>query len=200
MSTSNEITLTRGLSKLKTLDKQIQNLIQESTFVSYSGELRPAPPAAKQSKARFQQIGDLIEFRRKLKSAIITSNAMTRITICGREMTVAEAIEEKQSIKHKKTLLSRLRSQYSDSLLQVETHNNRIRSNLEKETRYQSDDKKTDTTEDYQRGYMKLHQISLYDPISVAPQIDNLDQYIRDFECEVDHVLSESNAVTKISV
>ena len=200
MSNQNQITLVRALSKLKTLDKQIQSLIQGSVFVSVSGELRPVAVEAKKSKPKYQQINDLVEYRRKLKSAIITSNATTQIEICGKAMTVAEAIEEKQSIKHKKLLLSTLKRQYSDALFQVENHNNRIRANLERETRITSEDKKTETSEEYQRGYMKLHKIGLYDPIAISSQIDNLDKYIRDFECEVDHVLSESNAITKISV
>ena len=62
------------------------------------------------------------------------------------------------------------------------------------------DDKKTETSEQYQRGYMKLHQVKLYDPIYITTQIEKLDNYIREFECEVDHVLSESNAVTKITM
>ena len=200
MSSDNSITLVRGLTKLKTLDKQIQNLIQGTTFVSVEGELRPVQNYVKSAPSTYQKINDLIEFRRKLKSAIITSNATTHITICDRTMTVAEAIEEKQSIKHKKLLLSTLRQQHSQYLREVETHNARIRSNLERETKFQSDDKKTETSEEYQRGYMKLHQIRLFDPIHVRKQIDDLDTYIREFECEVDHVLSESNAVTKITV
>jgi hypothetical protein len=200
MLSNTAITLVRCLTKLKTLDKQIQGLIQKTVFVSIEGELRPVQENVKKALSSYQKINDLIEYRRKLKSAIIISNATTQVIICGRKMTVAEAIEEKQSIKHKKTLQSSLKQQYAKYLREVENHNTKIRSNLERETSYQSDTKKTETSEEYQRGYMKLHKIKLFDPLNIVKQIDLLDEYIREFECEVDHVLSESNAITKIIV
>ena len=200
-SQTNGITMVRALTKLKTLDKQIEAKVLGTTFLSVSGEIRPVEEVAKRAPSNFQRINDLIDFRRRLKSAIITSNANTQVTICGQTMSVAEAIEEKQSIKHKTRLLSTLRTQYSQRLHEVEQHNSRIRGNLERETRSNSnDDKNSDSSLEYQKNYMKRHEINLYDPISITTQIEKLDNYIREFECEVDHVLSESNAITRVDV
>lgn len=199
-----QITVVRGLTMLKNLDKKIQRITGEAVFVSVKGELRSPVEASKSADSKFQQINDLITFRRRLKSALITSNANTLVKVCGRELSIAETIEEKQAIKHKKELLAKMKNQHASAIREIESHNQSMRHNLESEKRRSGEDKKSDTTvkseEEYQRGYMKLHRIELYDPINIQGQIDKLQAYIEDFESEVDHVLSESNATTHINV
>jgi hypothetical protein len=199
------ITVVRGLTMLKNLDKKILRITGDSEFVSVKGELRSPTDGSKNAVIRLQQISDLITFRQKLKSALIISNANTLIKVCGREMSVAESIEEKNSIKHKKSLLVRMKAQYASAISELERHNSQMRTNLETEARRaNTDEKRSETTakssEEYQKGYMKLHKLELYDPINIKSEITNLETYIEDFESEVDHTLSESNAITTIQV
>ena len=58
------------------------------------------------------------------------SNAVTKVNICGQEMTVAEAIETKSSIKNYKNLLANLKRQYSECNRQVENTNQSVRNRL----------------------------------------------------------------------
>ena len=95
------MTITRALSSLKNLDKKIEKLIGSAVFVSVRGELRQPDNDSLRAVELLQQIQDLQTHRDKLKSAIVISNANTRVKIAKETMTVAEAIERKKSIKHK---------------------------------------------------------------------------------------------------
>ena len=199
------ITLTRALSELKRLDNQITERINKTQFISVKGEMRDPPVSMKKVVATHQSIEDLIEYRRKLKSAIIMSNAVTVVNICDREMTVAEAIEEKQSIKHKRTLLSAMRRQYAAAQVEIDTQNNNVRRKLENELLAQNaKSASSDETasarhfQEMQKSYKNLHTIKFHDPLGLESKIEKLDKYINDFTTEVDHVLVESNAVTRV--
>lgn len=121
--------------------------------MSVRGEIRKPSYNSQQAQRRFQQINDLISFRQKLKSALILSNATTKVKICGREMTIAEVIEEKNAIKHKQELLRRLKDQYSRCVSEVENVNQNLRRKLENETTNKNDKDDKTTIEEYQRGY-----------------------------------------------
>lgn len=190
------ITITRALTELKTLDKRIQRAIQEGVFVSFEGQLHKPHPDVADAKSKYQQITDLIERRRKLKSLLTVSNATTKVTICEMEMTVAEAIEMKSSIKHKKTLLSTLKSQYASAVSEVERTNEYQRRQLQQ----RSQDKESGVPLDFFTEYMKINGVQLKDPLNIKHRINELESFITEFESQVDHVLSEKNATTHIEI
>lgn len=200
------ISITRALTELKTLDKRIQKNIDSGAFVSYQGQFHSPSPYVKEAKANYQSIMDLLERRKKLKSLIITSNAITKVTICGKEMTVAEAIETKSSIKHYKNLLARLKSQSADANRTVENINNKVRNDLEAKTSRNgssTESKEKETQMDlveFSKKYMEMHGVKLYDPLNISKKIESLEEYITNFENEIDYVLSEKNSVTFIDI
>ena len=195
------ISITRALVELKTLDKRIQKGIDTSVFVSYKGQFYQPAEGAKEAAASYQSINDLIERRKKIKSAIIKSNANTMVKICGTEMTVAEAIETKSSIKHKKNLLAVMKNQYGTACTNVEHINSKVRKDLEnKSTRDSDKEKQQMTLEEFSKTYVNLHGVELFDPIKLAQKIEQLENYITQFEQEVDYIMSEKNAITLIEV
>lgn len=194
-----KISITRALVELKTLDSRIQKKIDTSVFVSYKGQFHQPVEGMKDAAANFQSISDLIERRKNIKSAIVTSNATTKVTICGTEMSVAEAIETKSSIKHKKTLLAVLKSQYGNAVANVEAVNAKVRKDIEhKSSRDGDKEKQQMSLEEFSKTYVSLHGVELFDPIKVSQKIEQLEQFITQFEQEVDYVLSEKNATTLI--
>ena len=199
-----DMTITRALVELKTLDKRIQKSIDESVFCSIKGELRKPEAATANAQSNYDKVRDLMNRRVKLKSAIVASNANTKIRVCGMDLTVAEAIELKSSIKNYKTLLNRMRQQYGDSVVRVEQENQRSRTNLENSlSRSATDKNNSDATmniTEYSKQYMKMHGVELHDPINLKEKIDSLEKFINDYESEVDFVLSEKNATTKLSI
>lgn len=197
-----KISITRALVELKTLDSRIQKKIDRATFVSFGGQFHKPAEGVKDAVSDYQSINDLIERRKKIKSAIITSNATTQVSICGQTMTVAEAIETKSSIKHKKNLLAVLKSQHGRTTTTIESINSRVRKDLEaKSSREGGDkDKQQMSLAEFSKTYIELHGVEMHDPLNISQKIEQLDQYIIQFEQEVDYVLSEKNAVTTIEV
>lgn len=196
-----QISITRALVELKTLDKRIQKHIDSSVFVSFKGQFHQPVEGAKDAVANYQSTNDLIERRKKIKSAIVKSNANTKVKICSNEMSVAEAIETKSSIKHKKNLLAVMKAQHGNTVSQVENINAKVRKDLENKSSRENDkDKQQMTLEEFSKVYVGLHGVELYDPLKISQKIEQLEQYIVQFEQEVDYVLAERNAVTFIEI
>ena len=198
-----EITISRALSEIKLLDKKITDRIQKSAFAAtvvpgtkLSGTFSPA--------SDLQAVEDLISERRKLKTAIAVSNSTTKVEICGDSMLVIEAIEQKSSIAYKRALLNKLQSDYRNASSVKERHNNEVERKLEQiiatlYSKEKADDAEAKTTTE---SYRKANLVDL----EVTPNFDiekkfvDLSDYITTFEAEVDLALSDSNAVTKISI
>jgi len=202
-SVSEEMTLTRALVELKTIDKRIQKTIEESTFCSIRGDLRKEDPKCANAQSNYDKIRDLMNRRVKIKSAIVTSNANTFIRVCGMDLSVAEAIELKSSIKNHKNLLMKMKQQYGEAMMKIEQENQRTRTNLENSLNKVSVDSNSNeklNVADYSKSYMKVHGVEIYDPIKLEEKIASMEKFISDYESEVDFVLSERNATTKIMI
>lgn len=196
------ITITRALTELKTLDKRIQKAIDSGSFVSFQGQFYKPEEQTKSAQSNYQSIRDLLERRKKIKSLIVMSNAVTKVTICGQEMTIAEAIETKSSIKHLENLLNRLKAQYAQTTKTIEQLNDKVRRDLESKTKM-TGDKESDGKIDLQAfssTYMEMHGVKLYDPIKCSSKIEELESYITNFKSEVDFVMTEKNSTTYIDV
>lgn len=198
---SNKISITRALTELKTLDKRIQKGIDSGSFISYQGQFYKPDEQTKTAQSNYQSIMDLLDRRKKIKSSIVMSNAVTKVTICDKEMTVAEAIETKSSIKHLENLLNRFKAQYAQTNKTVEQLNDKVRRDLEGKTKMtnEKDDGKIDLVE-FSKSYMDMHGVKLYDPIKISSKIEEIESYITNFKSQVDFVLTEKNSTTIIEV
>src|SRR5690606_37893967 len=76
-------------------------------------------------------INDLINRRNKIKSAILKSNANTKVVIGGKEYTVVEAIDQKSAIQYKKDLLSTMRNQLVNILQEIDKSKTKVESQVE---------------------------------------------------------------------
>jgi transcriptional regulatory protein LevR len=131
------------------------------------------------------------------------SNAVTEVKIGEETMTVAEAIERKSSIEYHKALLQTMRHQlhYVQTRVQELEEETRDRldrlleSKLGKEGKTREEDLKAIT-----KNFEEKNMPKIIDPLNLQKQIEDLDEYIDNFENEVDLVLSESNAQTEIEV
>lgn len=200
MSTE-EFTITRALVELKTLEKRIEKLIAESRFIAitYKGF-----PGDEVDTGKYQSIRDLIARRDKIKRAIIRSNGQVKVMISKRTYTVQEAIDRKASIQWEKTLLRKMQEQRSLMLNEMERHNTGVQSKLDKllESQFGSKDSKSnkDDLASISDSYRKSNLATLVDPLQLDKEIEKLSLLIEEFEKEVDFVLSESNALTKVKI
>ena len=113
--TTEKMTIHKALCELKTLDARITKCIGETEYVfanKHSNDKVNGMTVAAycdEIKSGYQRVTDLIRRRDAIKRAVVLSNAVTKVTVGGKEYTVAEAIEMKNhGIQMLQTLLKRL--------------------------------------------------------------------------------------------
>jgi len=206
-----QMTVHKALSELKIIGDRIYNAIEETTFVIANRHSNSKihgvdiKEFVRTMKAKHQSIEDLIKRRDALKRAVVSSNAITKVTIAGVEYTVAEAIEMKNTgISYKADLVSSMREQYNDATNRCARENEVLARKADEYIMgmYQSKDI-TKMSEDMQRArneYITQNTYELVESIKILEEISNLDEELAKFTSEVDSVLSVSNALTTITV
>lgn len=217
--TTAEKSITRVLAELKSID---QKLALPSAFGAvaglavgqgsnptvtqgFGGELpRDKAAAEKAITANLNQIVGLMNRRQVLKAAVIKSNAETTVSVGGRSMTVAEAIELKSRIATLEALVNYVRGQ-------VNVANARnVQAEREVEALIQSQvstllanaaDKSdlSKITEDISRPiYAQKRPAAMTEAATAF--VERYAAELETLRTEIDFVLSESNAKTVIYV
>ena len=140
-----------------------------------------------------------------LKSAIVKSNAVTEVTINGKTMTVAEAIERKNSIDYDETFLSEMKRQYASSTDTVTKENKKVDNKVDEllATLIGKDSSKEankDSQEAIEKPYRAKNEFEFIDPIGIWDKIEALEADIDGFKASVDTTLSVANATSFIEV
>lgn len=204
---SQQITVTRALAQVKSLNDRIERATNTS-FVSFTtggkhNTGKSEQEVASQLTANLQSVTDLIKTRAKVKAAIVRSNANTKVNVSGVEMTVAEAIERKGSIQFEVALLNNLRQQLSTNTAMVERQNVQMQARLDDLIKTAAGkDRKVDEAEikAITDPFERANRAALLNPNDLSNFIEALEKDIADFVEEVDFALSEVNAITKIDV
>ena len=201
------LTITRALVELKTLNSRINKIVDYTTFIMYktkSKNCHYAEDDFKQSvTSEFQSFNDLVARRDKIKNAIMMSNMTTMVDIAGKKMTVAQAVEFKTTIGYKTLLLETLIKQWQQVTIDTEAHNQKVQAKIDDNVRIIcGKDSKPDANviQTVSDGIAKGDPIEVFDPLNLDAVIKTLEKEIEDFSANVDYVLSESNALTKIEV
>lgn len=202
-----EITITRALAQVKSLNDRIERATRESFVTTLTGGKHASGKAKGEVeaslKANLQSVQALIAERNKVKAAIIRSNAVTQVTVNGVVQTVAEAIERKGSIQLEKALLQQLRLQLNQQAAKVEKENILVAARLDQLIQTTvGKDRKVDEAEvaAITGPFEAKNKAEMLDPSDVQAVIIKLQGEIEAFELDVDHALSEVNAVTRITV
>lgn len=210
-----KISLTRALSRISTLKKSIgkdidQKLIVVSLTKGHGDRKRLANKAnsVESEEAMIQStytsVIDQIAELRKLKRALIKANASVAVKIEGfDEMTIAEAIEYKNSLEFDKVLLAKMKRQYGLVSDQLGNELERINMEIEKAVSIAySNDRKVDQTQydAVAAPRRKENEPAMLDPLNVQQKIEKLESQIDGFLSEIDFALSEVNAKTEIEV
>ena len=205
------MSVARALVELKMLEKKIGKAIGllDPVTMTIGGRLptgiRNQTEFEKEAKAGKQKIDALISRRRAIKAAVVNSNAGTKVCIGGKEMTVAEAIERKNSIEVDREFLEHLVSNWTAVEARIISRNNkmeeRLQANLQELYGKESSSKiKSEEYEALARPFRKDNEAKLVDPLGVKNIITKMREDIDDFESNVDITLTESNARTDIEI
>ena len=212
--TTEQMTIHKGLSELKTIDDRINKIIQNSIYikaVKHSAEKinGMTRDAFKNSMiAEYNKAVDLIARREAIKRAIVLSNAKTTVTIGNSTYTVAEAIEMKNhGMEFKQLLLRYMSSANTKALTELDRFSGE---NIEKKAEQyvlsfmgaQNKDTKTNSSEVelLRKNYIDNNTYDLIDPLKINEKMEALDDEINNFMTEVDAALSVSNALTTIEI
>lgn len=205
------LTLTRALTELKTLDRRISNAIGDLAPVTYSVGGKMMIPTTQEefinkAESQYNSVKDLINYRAALKRAVVLANAQTLVKVNNLTMTIAEAIDYKQIINYKKTLLKRLRTAYAEITNRINSveSNNEVKLQQLLNTALGNDkagagNKVDDIIKNMSDSFKKANEVKLVDPLKVSALIDALDKEITEFDTEIDAVLSETNGKTEIT-
>lgn len=205
-----KMTVARALVELKTLTIRIDKLIQELEPVSISkgGKLDSNIRNVDEYKASvlssYQKLMDLVKRKRKIKAAIVYSNALTKVKIGSVEMTVAEAIERKVSINSDKGIKKHLSMKLVEASKKIISHNEQMQKQLLQLLNATYSKSETEVSKDDHDKiaipFKANNEAILIDPLDIKKKISELDEEIDMFESEVDIALTESNATTIIEL
>ena len=210
--TTEKMTVHKALCELKTLDSRIQKAIGESVFVfankhsnnkvsgmgigEYSAEI----------KAKYQSVCDLLARRDAIKRAVTLSNASVKVTIGGKEYTVAEAIEMKNhGIPLEQMLLKKLDGDNKKARRLSDENNGEIlemRADEYVKSLYGNVDMKgaSEEIKKVRADLISAQTMEIVDPIGISSEMERLDEEISTFVAEIDSALSVSNALTELEI
>lgn len=206
-----KISITEALNELKLYDSKITKAITNATFCGAAKKSSDKIGVVKKedfderAKASYQSATDLIANRNALKSAIVKSNAITEVEIDGKVMSVAEAIEHKNSIEYDETLLNEMKRQYANATGTVDKENKKVDNKVDDllTTLIGKDSDKKLSKEDQEaveKPYREKNEFEFVDPLGLYDKIQTLEADIDGFKSNVDTVLVLSNATTFIEV
>jgi hypothetical protein len=210
-----QITVTEALSTLKLLDKKIAKQTKGLQFhvveVKASNQVtvgqvrfKDVAEAETHIRSQYDKVKTLMQNRADLKGQVVGSNAVTKVTIGGKEMTVAEAIEMKSSIDAQLAIESRLAQSISVSTRIEEETERRIKNLIESKVQTLLGNKKTidagdDTLTIIDKQVRKSEAVVIHDPLNAAKLYDETCEASQEFLTNVDVILTVSNSTTKVN-
>lgn len=209
--TTEKLTIHRALSELKIIDSRISKAIGEGVFVTANkhsnAKINGMTIGELQSfmKSSLESITSIITRKNAIKRAVDLSNATTKVTINGAEMTVVEAINLKNhGLESKLALVNAMKKQYTLAINKATSDNNTLNERAESYVigMYGGKDTKTDpsTITKAKQEFIEMNTIDIVDGVDILKTIKALEEEIFNFTAEVDATLSESNAITQITI
>lgn len=215
------MTVQQALNELKVLDSRVatkvSNLGQETSAVQADKKLLGTQNSRKtvqefldDAVSKLQSANDLINYRRALKSAVLQSNAVTKVTVADKEMTVAEAIEYKNSISLEWNLVNSLELGITKAELLTAKYNEDVERKLERNIdSILGNEKDRKTQDDLEvietlRANAEKSKAEIVVPeigkVKLTDYVSKKREELEDFESNVDFILTASNVTTNITI
>ena len=206
------ITITRALSKIKTLTAQIENDIKGEVYIStISNNMLGSESHTKLVKTLtggIQSLDDRIGQIIKLKYLIAQSNLSSSIEVAGKTVTVTEALAMKETMDFHSKLVNSLRKQHNRAAEEVTHTNMRIAQAISNNTSDISSSADIKNEELEQRLALNAKQLQDSMGIKIVSGayetaeelIESVKTFHNEFVSEIDYLLSEHNATTTIEV
>lgn len=201
-----KMTIHRALGEIKLYDKKIVDLLDKDFVLASKKRIGKVhgidvEKYKEEMKANLQSLRALMRNRQILKSAIAKSNETTMVTIGGETMTVLDAIERKNFMNMRMSVVNTLKAQFNRADREVRAYEDNLQANLEnyiKNTTKELNNK--DLIDSLTESYKNLNEVVMIDPNNLRAVIEEMAKENDQFNTEVDYVLSESNSNTFIEV
>lgn len=209
MTTTQTMSIHRALIELKTLNERIAKAIKDADFIVTDRKSAQKIKGLsieeyeKTIQSGFDKAFSLIERRILIKDAIVQSNAITEVIVAGETMTIAKAIERKTSIENEEKLVASMIEARRTAINKLTKENDSLPKRLEEYLTAilgNKENAKKDEIELHTKAFMERNEYILIDPLRIDKRIETLEEKVAGFKADVDAVLSESNALTKITV
>ena len=216
---SERLLVTQALDERDLLVKKIADKIGKAVIVdvirnneeTVSGARIDKEAFARQAKAAYQQINDLIARFQKIDAAIVASNANTTIRTSYGEFSVAGAISLRARLRgtgvydkradFEGKLLEKMEKSFQAQIARLESENRDLQSTAEsmrlsilgKDSKVR-DDKPLDVVE----AYVRENTTVLVDPLDIKKQIEAMKERRENLLRELETQIKVSNATTVI--
>lgn len=208
------MTIHKALTELKMLDKRIKEKISTLDPVEYTkGNSADAKVNgfsvndwSEAARGDFDSINALISRRNAIKQALSTSNAQRTVKICGKDYTVAAAIELlKNGLDYYEDLVERLTNRYNIICKSIENKNSVVEEDAlgyAKAMLGTAEKSKltSEEAENLRQTFIKNNEAVMVDPIKIVSVISDLHSFIDRFRTEADSELAVSNATNTITI
>lgn len=210
--TTETMTIHKALCELKTIDARISKEINSGPFVVANKHSNTkisgvdVSEFCEQIKSRMQSVNDMIKRRNAIKCAVVQSNAVTTVSVAGKEYTVAVAIDMKNNgMQYLKYWLQKMTTDYNKAQREANAANGDIleqRADDYIKTMYGNTDMKNASEEakKSRAEFIAAQTYGLVDPIKIVASMEEIENHINQFMVEIDSALSVSNAVTTITI
>ncbi len=218
---SDKMLVTQALDERDLLVKKIKDKIEKANFVDTiklnEEKVLDARVTredfAKDVESAFQQIRALMDRFQKIDSAIVASNANTKITTSYGEFTVAGAISLRSRLRgigaysndadFESALQRKMESDYAKRIAAAELKNKQLQSTAEnmrlsilgKDTKVK-DDKPLEVVE----AYVRENTTELVDPLDIQKKVSEIKEKRDTLLSELDTQIKVSNATTFIEI
>ena len=201
------LSLTRLLSEIKTTEERIMKLpvivgVAANSTDRVAEENESVEEFKKTSQSRFDTWMSLSERLVKLRAARNKANATTYVTVCGKSVTMDEAIVMKSLLNLQKQALEGFKKQIGMVENFVTRADNEVKVAVDKAVA-QSIASQT-LTEDQSKLFNDMYKKSLGKSMAIGESvkvgIKKLEDHITSFSAEIDYVLSEANSTTKVEI
>jgi hypothetical protein len=199
-----EMSLHRVIAEIKATEQKL-NAITNGTFVFTVpvDSVADTNEAKRLSQSNFDGIQALLRKLAVLKAERNKANATTKVKIAGIEMTIDEALARKAANVYRTTFLNTLRAQMTNGKNRVDQVQAQIEAKIAQQVAAASGGTKK-ASEDEINVFRTLAErntkIAAVTFDGMKEQIDKIAAELEQFATEVDYVLSEANATTKVEV
>lgn len=216
-----QVTIYYALEEIKTLDKRIEKALygsqekieRENPLLAATikanakdvveGTYVSEDTFVKNADAKIQSIQDLIKRKETIMRLISVSNAQTKITVCGEEMTMVEALQYRNKISEdRKKLVDYLKEQLYNARIRMENESIKDAQNFQSflENMSISKDKNSAEYKDGEERFYKKNGHKIVTATNLEQLIEKLEEEDYRKSKDVEAGINASNAITLINI